>query len=97
MRAASTAWTVSGTIKSGGSSPNDHPPFRRASIPRSASVAISSSAKNGFPSARSATSSRIGAGQPLPSSARASCSASATGSASSRSSDAPPGRAQPGR
>ena len=69
----------------------------RASTPRSASVAISSSAKNGFPSARSATSSRIGAGQPLPSSASANCSASAPGSASSRSSDAPAGPAQPGR
>ena len=55
MRAASTACTVSGTAKPDGSWPNHQPPFWRARTPRSASIAISSSMKNGFPSARSAS------------------------------------------
>ena len=66
MRAASTAWTVSGTEKSFRGSPNDQPPLARASTPRPARLAISSSAKNGFPSARSGDQLRIAAGQLVP-------------------------------
>src|SRR5215469_12816408 len=47
MRAASTACTVSGTENPIGSWPNHQPPFWRPTTPRSVSVAISSSTKNG--------------------------------------------------
>src|SRR5919106_1118808 len=62
MRAASTACTESGTVKPVGIWPKAHDPFCRVRTPRSTNVAMSSSTKKGFPSARSTTRVRIWSG-----------------------------------
>ena len=68
MRAASTAWIESGTRESLPAAPRTpRLPLLRVSTPRSMRVPTSSSTKNGLPSARSTTRSRIGSGTSAPS------------------------------
>src|SRR3990172_8899909 len=82
-RAATTACTVSGTEKSGGRSANVHPSPSRISSPRSMRVPSTSSTKNGFPSARSTTTSPRPGGRAPPRSSSSMRTESSAESASS--------------